>query len=317
MKSSIDTPTQATEPNDASAQQRPLEPVRMLAGGGSALERRLLASAGVDQMPHASRQRLQRELAVVAAAPRTGSPGSGLGASRFVRHASFAGLGALALLGAWAARGPLPAAPPEMASPEMAPPVALAPVSAGQLTASPATPLLVLAPDSAPDVAPSAPLPDARHVSESATAPRVPHADASNARATTAPITPVPKAAPASGGLREELRLLESAQTALRTGRVNDAQRALDEHANRFEEGELALEAELLSIEVSLARGQRPQAQARARRLLARPGAARYRQRLEALQRAGHGHDSDSDNGASSDGVNPRTVHMNERRSSP
>jgi hypothetical protein len=298
MKSSIDVPTQAAEPSEASAPRHPLEPVRLLAGGGSALERRLLASAGADQMPHASRQRLQRALTVVGTPCRTGSLAHWLGASRFVKYGSFTGLGALALLGAWAARDPLPVAPPEMATP-----VARAPASAGHLTASATTPL--------PVPAPSAPPPDARGVSERAAAPRVPHADSSNPRATSAPRTPAPKAVPTGGGLREELRLLEAAQTALRAGRVNDAQRALDEHAYRFSGGELALEAELLSIEVSLARGQRRQAQARARRLLARPGAARYRQRLEALERAGN------ESSASSGGANSRPGHMNERSLPP
>jgi hypothetical protein len=101
--------------------------------------------------------------------------------------------------------------------------------------------------------------------------------------------------------------VLESAQRALRAGHDDDAQLALDEHARRFPGGELTLEAEVLSIELSSSRGEREQARARAQRLLARPEAARYQARLAALASSDTTHPSAS-------GANRQPSHMKERR---
>jgi hypothetical protein len=87
--------------------------------------------------------------------------------------------------------------------------------------------------------------------------------------------------------LRAELRLLEGAKAALREGRANAAADALSDHARRFPAGELAVEAELLRIDLALVRGERSRAWATARRLLALPSASQYRERLEALLRDG------------------------------
>jgi hypothetical protein len=84
-------------------------------------------------------------------------------------------------------------------------------------------------------------------------------------------------------GLRAEVRAVEAIQQALRAGRAGDAERRLDDYSRRFPGGELAIEAELLRIDLDLARGDRAAARARALALVARPAAARYRERLEAL----------------------------------
>ena len=68
----------------------------------------------------------------------------------------------------------------------------------------------------------------------------------------------------------------------------------LADYEQRFPKGELRLEAELLAVDVALARGERKRARERASQLLARPEAERYRQRLEALQRAAGPDSSDA-----------------------
>jgi hypothetical protein len=84
-------------------------------------------------------------------------------------------------------------------------------------------------------------------------------------------------------GLRAELRAVEAIQQALRAGRAGDAERRLDDYSRRFPRGELAIEAELLRIDLDVARGDHVRARERAQALIARPAAGRYRERLEAL----------------------------------
>jgi hypothetical protein len=203
-----------------------------------------------------------------------GRLGEWLDASRLVKYGAFTGLGALALLGAFAAR--------DRSLPEVASAPAEAPILLDRLaTIDPAR-----LPSEASSDAPLETAEPSAVVHERSDGTRTPatqlDAPTPNARRTAAPAMRAPSA-PSPGNLRAELRLLESAQAALRAGRADDAQRALDDHARRFESGELALEAELLSVQVSLARGDRERAKTRAQRLLARPGAARYRRQLELL----------------------------------
>jgi hypothetical protein len=84
-------------------------------------------------------------------------------------------------------------------------------------------------------------------------------------------------------GLAAEVRAIESIQASLGWGDAEAAAAALARYRRQFPDGELALEADLLDIDVALARGERPQARRLARALLARPAATRYRARLEGL----------------------------------
>ncbi|HVZ31209.1 MAG TPA: hypothetical protein VG963_02215, partial [Polyangiaceae bacterium] len=86
-----------------------------------------------------------------------------------------------------------------------------------------------------------------------------------------------------TGGLMAELHALETVQAALREGRAARAELALDAYMAAFPKGELAPEAEMLRIDVALARGQHVRALALARAFERRPEAARYRERLRAL----------------------------------
>ncbi|HVZ32028.1 MAG TPA: hypothetical protein VG963_06365, partial [Polyangiaceae bacterium] len=82
---------------------------------------------------------------------------------------------------------------------------------------------------------------------------------------------------------RAEQHQLELVQKALEKGRGLAAARALDEYGAILPSGELGLEAELLRIDVALARGERDRALELARAFDSRPGAERYKERLAAL----------------------------------
>lgn len=246
-------------------------PVRLLAGGGSAFEQRLLGSTRGDHMPATVRQQLARALNVPSAAAPAGGLRALLRSLRFGKYVPVVGVGAFALLAAWGAQRQ-PATPPEatqrlvaIAEPRTA--------ETGQPTA--------LAPGSgAAEVEARAPV-SAGQASEVA-APAAAVSASVRSRPRVRVRAPVPGAATGTG-LREELRALEAVQSSVRAGQMSEARRRLEDYERRFPEGELRLEAELLDLDVLLARGERRQTRERARELLARPEAARYRERLEAL----------------------------------
>jgi hypothetical protein len=84
-------------------------------------------------------------------------------------------------------------------------------------------------------------------------------------------------------GLLEEVRALEAVQTSLTAQRAGEASRKLERYRQRFPQGELALEAEVLGIDVMMAGREHRRAAEQARALMAQPAAARYRTRLRAL----------------------------------
>jgi hypothetical protein len=247
-------------------------PARSLAEDGTGFERRLLESARGDGIPAAARERLARALNVpLTATPvaRVARP-SGAGmrwravSSSAVRWSVFGLVGAAAAaMGAHRWLGGAPAATAAPAAVEVSAPVAATPV------------LLPPAVSAAVSPVPST---------------RVAAAGRASARPSSSRRVPLRASPPAvaggSGderGLRAELRAVEAIQQALRAGRAGDAERRLDDYSRRFPRGELALEVELLRIDLDVARGDRAGARAHARALVARPEAARYRERLEAL----------------------------------
>jgi hypothetical protein len=116
---------------------------------------------------------------------------------------------------------------------------------------------------------------------------------------------PAPSA-PEGPGLAEEIRAIEAIQGLVGWGRAAHATRALADYRGRFPRGELALEADLLEVDVAVLAGDRARAQALARELLARPAAGRYRARLDALLAPG--------GGASKLGSKAAPAQMNGRR---
>ena len=283
------------------ATEAELGPPRLLEGGGSDQEQRLLESAVLDVMPDAVGARLAEALCVpplpagsspvAGALPAAGSASAGsiesvssagsLGAKglgrlgRLGALGSVGGLGALAVAGAWwfASTDPAPA--------RGRPEVPLAVTSDAQIE-SEATETATATGGS---VEPARKAPEDAVVASRATlSPRAPSRTLER-RVTRQASNPERAGIPVDrgSGLIEEVRLLEQARGALRSGSPDAAEQALAEHRARFARGELALEAELLQVDLLLARGEREAALARARALVARPGAGRYRERLQAL----------------------------------
>lgn len=144
------------------------------------------------------------------------------------------------------------------------------------LVAAPAPPL---APRIAPSIEPSLAPPVAEPVA-------VPRAKPARAAPSHAEVV-APIASSAEDTLSEELALLDRARTAQRAGRSSDALAATDEHAKRFPNGRLALQAELVRIESLVGAGRSTEARARAERFIsAHPRsvlAARAREILEKI----------------------------------
>jgi hypothetical protein len=252
-------------------------PARTLAEVGTGFERRLLAAARGDGIPAAARDRLARVLSVplpaspVTPAARVKWAGVSSRAARWsvvgVVGAAAAAMGAQQWLGETAPTGSAPARIEGSAL------VAAAPVAAAPVPPPPAASSVREAALPPREIRPPAPSTKASAVgpASSSVAPR---------RASPAP------SADDSGverGLRAELRAVEAIQKALRAGRADDAERRLDDYSRRFPRGELAIEAELLRIDLDVARGDHVRARERAQALIARPAAGRYRERLEAL----------------------------------
>jgi hypothetical protein len=267
-------------------------PARSLAEDGTDFERRLLASARGDGISAAARDRLARALNVPSAAPT----GTIVHASRAKWRAvsssavrwSVCGLvgAAAAAIGAqrWSSE-PAPteaeSAPVEVSAPAPAAPVLATPAALQAREAA-------LLPPEHTSPLPTVPLQSMPVPAVSVTKGGA--AGYASARATAMRAVPrgASPPAPAAGssqehGLRAEVRAVEAIQQALRAGRASDAERGLDDYSRRFPRGELAIEAELLRIDLELSRGDRVSASARARALIALPSAGRYRERLEAL----------------------------------
>jgi hypothetical protein len=252
------------------------EPVRLLAGGGGAFERRLLGSVAGQRISDASAGRLAHALKVPqeptgvspAENPSRGAlPRPCAEASLLGRLVTVVAVGSVGLIAAiLVSRGPEAAV---SESPPLAIDERALAAEARTVLPSEAAAQLTVANDRVESArAEASPRPLVRASAVKANVPR------------GAAPTPV---AVSVNDLRAELRLLEAAQAALRGNRANDAARLLDDYARRFPNGELRLEAELLGVDVSLARGDRARALASARELLGRPGAAQYRERLDAL----------------------------------
>jgi hypothetical protein len=112
-----------------------------------------------------------------------------------------------------------------------------------------------------------------------------PRDEPANAAATGAPRgsgAAMPAAVP---GMAAEVRVLDRAREALRAGDSAGAMRALDEHGDRFADGALGEEAELLRIEALLERGALEAAAAGAESFLAAHPKSSHRARVRSLLR--------------------------------
>jgi hypothetical protein len=250
-----------------------LEPVRLLAGAGGAFERRLLASAAQDVMPAAALQQMAQALHV----PSSALPSLGAELQRTAwlgKYVALAGLGALGVIASVVASGGR-ATPAGAVAVPVAAVLAPAPAPAPEAVSLAAVPLAAVPLAAVPPA-------DAPRSNVAQTEPARPKLATPRPRA-SAHAAPQPQRS-AAQGLRAELQALETVQSALRTRHVQLAADALAAYSWRFPAGELEREAELLGVDIALARGDRELARARARELLSKPDGARYRKRLDVLR---------------------------------
>jgi hypothetical protein len=279
-----------------------LDPPRLADGGGNEYERLLVRSVRSDRVPIGAAEQVERALSEVFVpsappalesggfAPRSAEVRAG-GAGMRLGRLGMLGIG---LVGAVLAGRSFVASPSGPASAATEPPAASVAVlptateSSGAASAGVESPRVESGVPEPAGVAPGpamftmtpvvSPLVPRRSVDE--TGPARSHRPRANgpARATA----PAPATA-RSPGLLEEVRALDRARAALDKGDGEAAARELSFYEQRFPRGELAIEAAVLAVDVALARGQRAMAGARARVLLAQPGAGRYASHLAAV----------------------------------
>jgi hypothetical protein len=301
-----------------------LAPRRLLDGGGEAFERVLVEPSLSERAPRASLERLARSLELppealppLARAAHPHAPTRD--ASWLVRHAAGLRLGAVGVVAVGLGLTGWGLASRERESdsaPERAPLALPAPASTAAAHGRDVPGAIVLPVPGSPAIA----APEGE-----ATPPAGDPHDASAPRARrSAPLRQreQPPVASASSvrrlgssaeqlGLSAELRALEIVQRALQQRETTAATRALASYRRQFEHGELALEAELLGVEVALASGDVERARTRAREIASRPAAARYRQRLDALLRAAEVSDPARSAGAKANAVDIESAEVN------
>jgi hypothetical protein len=251
----------------------PTSPQRLLEGGGTDYERQLLAASDGYVPSAAAAARVAAALRSAPAAARIAPPAppptmpSPTASGRLLKPGlAIVGGGILAALVAshWPEQRGTPGAP------HLAPIVAAAPE---------------LAAPSAPSAAalPEPRLPEPRLPDTKQQTPKT--QPATNVARRPPPVRKPPAARAQLGAtdLAAEMRAIEHVQALLGWGQVQQAEAALRDYRASFPHGELALEADLSSVDVALAQGDLARARALARDLLERPGASRYRARLSSL----------------------------------
>ena len=256
-----------------------LAPRRMLDGGAGEPERLLIASARLDRVPSAAKGRvaaalagvLQPPMAPSAKAPALERAAGGDSLSRFGTRSAIGVVG-VGIVGAIALSLWLRAAPEASSGAAFTP---SGPVPAANTAHLDGAPAAAVEPSHA---APAEPTERAEH----ALGEEPPRHDRSEPQRPKRHAAPS-HAEPVDSGLLAEVRALEAVSTAIDAGQPGRAARELAAYRRRFAHGELGIEADVLAIQLAVARGDRETASAGAERLLARPEADHYRARVRAL----------------------------------
>jgi hypothetical protein len=273
-----------------------LAPRRMLEGGGGEHARRLLASARLDRVPVGAKARVAGALGDVLEADPT-LPCEPEGAARgnaLARLATRSGLYIVGagIVGAIAVALWLRVTPGESSTLGSTPRVASAPLpgaaAPGADTPTRASPaeLTEQAAPTQPDAATrrgdptlhAAPIPQAARAER-----HVPPREARSARQRTKLGGETPQGDSLDSGLLAEVHAIEAVSAAIGSGQADRAARELEAYRRRFARGELAIEADVLDIQIATLRGDHEAASASAQRLLARPEAQHYRARVLSL----------------------------------
>jgi hypothetical protein len=225
------------------------DPKRLLEEGPTELERSLLSAVAAEQPSAEHRMRVREAMGLAdagapASAARTASSSNG---KMLILSAVGAGaVAALLLLGRARRTAPAPILP---ASQE----VAVAP-------ATPEAPAAPAAPESSSAV----------EAVDPAAAPRATH-------------RPSVAAPSASSDIREQIRLIDEARSAVAAHDAASALRTLDQYRSKFPGGALDQEATVLRIEALDQRGDHAQAASMARAFLARNPASAHATRLQRI----------------------------------
>jgi len=263
-----------------------LAPRRLIDGGAGERERRLLASARLDRVPASAKARVTAALGGVLEPHATPGAPPNDGPSRAPadarpRFGGRSGLGVIGagLVGAIALSLWLQSGPRESSN--------AGPITGGAFTPSPA-PMAGAAHQRASGTAVALdtppPLPEPAELPRPGLEP--PATPARPARphpARAKQSTPSGHADAVESGLLAEVRALEAVSAAIAAGEAQRAARELAGYRHRFPRGELAIEADVLAIQIAAASGDGEAASAGAGRLLARPEAAHYHARVRAL----------------------------------
>lgn len=304
------------ETSTADAAADGLAPRRLLDGGGDAFERMLVEPSLSERPPQIALERLARALelppdALPTATPEPRPDAPPRDGSWLVRNAARLRLGAVGAVAVGLGLTGWGLASRERESSEPAPIVLGVPSLAAAPEGRDAPPIALPALDSSAaqpreheGAAPT-------HAIDVAAAPRALKERLARPRAPRPTVSRQLGAGAELQGLSAELRALENVQRALSNGQASAAARALAHYERHFERGELALEAELLGVEVALASGDVNRARTRAREIAARPAAARYRQRLEALMRAADVSDPARNVGAKTNATHIESAEVN------
>lgn len=283
------------------------DPVRLLTQQDDAFAASLLRSAR-DGDAEAARS---HKAAVLGAAGGAAVGGAALVVVKLSSRGAWFGLGskwlaagALVLTGSvgagaallWSTQEP-PAPPPVAASvaaempPQVEPPRAAASVAAEM--PPPAAPTGEAPPPAAPtDPAPVAPAPNPATGPTSADVASAPRATpGASSRPVAGAEPPAPAGAPTSSpsavagapGLSDEVAALRSAHEALGRGQAQKCLEAVDAYFARFPGGHLSAEARFLRVQALAASGQRAQAAALARSMLAGNPRSPYAARLRSI----------------------------------
>jgi hypothetical protein len=267
-----------------------LAPRRLLDGGAAEHERSLIASARLDRVPSAAKARVAAALGdVLEAQPAPGAPPSGPDRAargdaplQFGTRSTLGVVGA-GVVGAMALSLWLRATPGESsgagstarelvldssATPAEPSHAALPRVASGPPSSAAAAPGASNSAGGSPAELTTQKAPARPHRA----APRRPREGAATAHAV-----------PVESDLLAEVRALEGVSSAIGAGQAERAARELDAYRRRFAHGSLSIEAEVLAIQIAVARGENRAASAAAERLLARPEAQHYRARVHAL----------------------------------
>lgn len=274
-------------PSDDEVPRAELAPLRMVDGGTSERERRLIASARLDRVPSAAKVRVAAALAGVlerheehSAPPRELERATR--SDTLVRLGTRWGVVGAVAAGAVALSVWLQATPAQKSSVRStARELVLESKATSKDPDRGDRPEVAASPTSLPSADRSESNPEAGAAAEpDRKAPPRPDPSGRQRAKAGAPRAHV---MPVESGLLAEVRALEAVSSALGAGRTEHAARELDAYRRRFTRAELSIEAEVLAIQIAVARGQDEAASAAALQLLARPEAQHYRARVRAL----------------------------------